>query len=146
MITGYLRNLDGMKINHKRVERLWSKTGLKIRKRKKKYRRIFGEVIRIRPSGRNQVWSYDIISWNLLRGGKIRILVVIDEFSRECLGVLIKRSIKATDVEGLLARLFIEKGRPEYIRSDNGAEFTVKELMKWIKSLNVKPIFNAPVA
>ena len=144
MITGYLRNIDGILINHKRVERLWSQSGLKVRKKKKKYRRIIGEIVRIRPERKNQVWSYDIMSWNLLRGGKIRILNVIDEYSRECLGVLVKRSIKASDVEGLLAKLFIKKGRPEYIRSDNGAEFTAKALMKCIKELKVNTIFIEP--
>lgn len=144
MITGYLRNIDKIMINHKRVERLWSQSGLKLRKKEKRYRRIIGEVVRIRPERSNQVWSYDIMSWKLLRGGKLRILNVIDEYSRECLGVLVKRSIKAGDIEELLSKLFVEKGRPEYIRSDNGAEFTAKALMKWIKDLRVKTIYIEP--
>ena len=143
-ITGLLRNEDRIIVNHKKVERLWSLMGLKLRRKKKKYRRMSGDVIRIRPTRKNQVWSYDMVSWNLLRGGKIRILNVIDEYTRECVGILVKRSIKASDVEGLLARLFIEKGRPEYLRSDNGAEFTAKALMKWIKELGVKTIFIEP--
>ena len=143
-ITALLRYHDGMFINHKKVERLWAETGLKIRKKKKKYRRINGEAIRLRPERRNQVWSYDFVSWNLLRGGKIRILVVIDEFSRECLGVMIKRSLKASDVEELLTKLFKERGRPDYIRSDNGAEFTAKNLMKWLSDLKVGTLFIEP--
>jgi len=71
-------------------------------------------------------------------------LNVIDEFSRECIAVFVKRSIKAPDVEGVLARLFIERGRPEYIRSDNGAEFTAKELMRWLKALKVSTLFIEP--
>ncbi len=143
-ITGLLRNQDSIPVNHKKVERLWGKIGLKLRRKKKKYRRISGDVVRIRPTRKNQVWSYDMVSWKLLRGGKIRILNVIDEFSRECVGVLVKRSIKASDVEGLLAKLFIEKGRPEYLRSDNGAEFTAKALMKWLKDLSVNTLFIEP--
>ena len=85
-----------------------------------------------------------MVTWKLLRGGKIRILNVIDEYTRECLGVLVKRNIKASDVEELLARLFIEKGRPEHLRSDNGAEFTARTLMKWLSDLNVANIFIEP--
>ena len=143
-VTEILRGYDEILVNHKKVQRLWGEMGLKLRRKKKKYRRILGEVIRIRPERKNQVWSYDIVEWKLLRGGKIRILNVIDEYSRECLGVLVKRNIKASDVEGLLARLFIEKGRPEHLRSDNGAEFTAKDLMKWLDKLEVKPIFIEP--
>jgi transposase InsO family protein len=143
-ITGLLRNNDGIIINHKKVERLWSETGLKIRKKKKKYRRINGEAIRIRPERKNQVWSYDFVSWNLLRGGKIRILVVIDEFSRECLGVMVKRSLKASDVEELLKDLILKRGRPLYIRSDNGSEFTAKNLMQWLSGLKVGTLFIEP--
>jgi transposase InsO family protein len=93
---------------------------------------------------KNQVWSYDFVTWHLLRGGKIRILNIIDEYTRECIAVYVKRSIKATDVEWVLATLFIERGRPEYIRSDNGAEFTAKELMRWLKDLKVSTLFIEP--
>lgn len=143
-IQNLLRNQDGIVVNHKKLERLWSETGLKIRKKKKKHRRYQGDYVRIRPERRNQVWSYDIVSWKLLRGGKIRILNVIDEYTRECLGVLVKRSIKAGDIEGLLAQLFIQKGRPEYLRSDNGAEFTARALMKWLTELKVGTLFIEP--
>ena len=143
-VTGLLRGQDGIQINPKKVYRLWTEMALKLRRKKKKYRRISGDVVRIRPERKNQVWSYDMVTWNLFRGGKIRILNVIDEYSRECLGVLVKRSIKATDVEGLLAKLFIEKGRPEYLRSDNGAEFTARSLMKWLSDLKVGSLFIEP--
>ena len=85
-ITGLLRGQDGILINPKKVYRIWTEMGLKVRRKKKKYRRISGDVIRIRPERKNQVWSYDMVTWNLLRGGKIRILNVIDEYTRECLG------------------------------------------------------------
>jgi transposase InsO family protein len=143
-ILDLLRDQDSIVVNHKKLERLWDETGLKIRKKKKKHRWFQGEPIRIRPERRNQVWSYDIVTWKLFRGGKIRILNVLDELSRECLGVLVKRSIKATDVEGLLANLFIQRGRPEYLRSDNGAEFTARSLMKWLTELKVGTLFIDP--
>lgn len=146
---GYRRILallkdEGTVINYKKLERLWQETGLKIRKKKKKYRRIIGQHLRLRALRKNHVWSYDLVSGKLLRGGKYRILLVIDEYSRECLGVLVKRSIKAENVEGLLAKLFLEKGRPEYIRSDKGAEFTAKALMNWLKQINVNTLFIEP--
>ncbi len=143
-VKDLLRNEDGIVINHKKMERLWSEIGLKIRKRKKKYRRYQGDYVRIRAEKVNDIWSYDIVTWKLFRGGKIRILNVIDECGRKCLGVLVKRNIKASDVEGLLAELFIKYGRPKYIRSDNGAEFTAKALMKWLKDLNVGTLFIEP--
>jgi len=143
-ITGLLRNEDRILVNHKKVERLWGELGLKNRRRKKKYRKISGAEVRIRPERKNQVWSYDIMTWKLFRGGKIRILNILDEFTRECLAVLVARSIKATDVEGVLAKLFIDRGRPTYLRSDNGSEFTARSLMAWLTKLNVWNIFIDP--
>jgi len=85
-----------------------------------------------------------MMSLNLFRGGKVRILNVIDEYSRECLGVKVKRSLKAIDVEELLAKIFIQRGRPEYLRSDNGSEFTARPLMKWLSELKVGTLFIEP--
>ena len=99
------------------MERLWSEIGLKIRKKKKKYRRYQGDYVRIRAEKVNDIWSYDIVTWKLFRGGKIRILNVLDECGRKCLGVLVKRNITASDVEGLLAELFIKYGLPFAIPS-----------------------------
>ena len=143
-ITEIIRGQDGILVNHKRVERLWSEMGLKLRKKKRKYRIMEGETVRIRPEYKNHVWSYDMMSWKLFRGGNIRILNVIDEYTRECLGVLVKRNIKASDVEGFLAKLFIERGRPEHLRSDNGSEFKARSLMAWLSKLNVWNIFIDP--
>jgi transposase InsO family protein len=143
-VMDLLWNNDKIWVNHKKMESIWSKTGLKVRKKNRKHRQYVGQPIRIRPERRDQVWSYDMMSLNLFRGGKIRILNVIDEFSRECLGVVVKRSIKASDVEGLLAKLFIARGRPEYLRSDNGSEFTARPLMKWLSELKVGTLFIEP--
>lgn len=143
-VAGLIRNRDKIAVNHKKVERIWSSIGLKQRRKRKKRCGIAGDFVRIRPERRNQVWSYDFMSWNLLRGGKIRILNVIDEYTRECIAFFVKRSMKASDVEGVLAKLFIERGRPEYIRSDNGAEFTAKALMRWLRKLKVATLFIEP--
>jgi transposase InsO family protein len=143
-VAALMRNCDKIAVNHKKVERIWRQTGLKQRRKHKRCRGILGEYVRVKPARRNHVWSYDFVSWNLLRGGKIRILNVIDEYTRECIAVLIKRSIKASDVEGVLAKLFVERGRPEYIRSDNGSEFTANALMKWLKALKVATLFIEP--
>jgi putative transposase len=143
-VAALMKNRDKIAVNHKKVERIWRQTGLKQRRKRKRRRGILGEFVRIRPERRNQIWSYDFVSWNLIRGGKIRILNVIDEYTRECIAVFVKRSIKASDVEGVLAKLFIERGRPDYIRSDNGSEFTAKALMKWLKALKVATLFIEP--
>lgn len=143
-VAGLLKNQDKIAINHKKVERIWQVLGLKQRRKRKRRHCVVGDIVRVRPERKNQVWSYDFMSWGLLRGGRIRILNVIDEYTRECIVVLVKRSIKAADVEGVLAKLFIERGRPDYIRSDNGSEFTARVLMKWLKALQVSTLFIEP--
>ena len=146
MITGMLRN-DGWKVNHKRVERIWRQEGLKVPQRQPKKRRLWlndGSCIRLRPTYRNHVWSYDFVSDRTIDGKPLKILTIIDECTRECLAIDVARSIKSEHVIDRLADLFVRKGVPEHIRSDNGPEFTAKVVRDWLERLKVGPLFIEP--
>jgi len=145
-ITGLLQG-NGWQVNHKRVERIWRREGLKIPKRQPKRGRLWlndGSCIRLRPQYRNHVWSYDFMSARTADGRAFRMLNVIDESSRECLCILVARRITADDVIEVLSTLFILVGIPEYIRSDNGPELTAKALRQWLSDLGVKTLFIEP--
>ena len=103
-----------------------------------------GSCIRLRPLYKDHVWSYDIVTARTADGRAIRILVILDEYSRECLGILVARKITAPDVLEQLADLFLYRGIPAHIRSDNGPEFTAQVLRKWLTRLGVKTLFIEP--
>lgn len=145
-ITALLRN-DGWRVNHKRVERIWRQEGLKVPKRQPKRGRLWlndGSCVRLRPTHRNHVWSYDFVSERTHDGRPLKILTLIDEYSRECLALLVERRITSDDVLYCLADLFIRHGIPEHIRSDNGPEFTAKVVRQWLGSVGVKTLFIEP--
>lgn len=134
-------------INHKRVERIWREQGLKVPCKQPKKRRLWlndGSCVRMRPEYRNHVWSYDFVEDRLRNGRKVRWLNIIDEYTRECLASLPRRYWKHTDVMSVLSDLFIMKGTPGYIRSDNGSEFTATKLLEWLKELGVGTAFIEP--
>lgn len=146
MITGMLRN-EGWKVNHKRVERIWKQQGLKVPKKQTKKRRLWfddGSSSRHKPTHKNHVWSYDFIFDSTRDGKPIKVLTIIDEFSRECLELKAERSLKSEDVIEALNKLFLQRGTPEHIRSDNGSEFIAENLRNWLSTLSVKPIFIKP--
>jgi len=146
IITGMLRN-EGWHVNHKRVERIWRQQGLKIPKKQPKRGRLWlvdGSCIRLRPEFRDHVWSYDFVADRTHDGRPLKILVVIDEYSRECLAIKVARSIRSQDVLDCLAELFITRGTPEHIRSDNGPEFTAEAVRKWLKRVGVNTLFIQP--
>ncbi len=103
-----------------------------------------GSCIRLRPAYKNHVWSYDFMAERTSDGKTLKILTIIDEYTRECLAIDVARHIKSEDVLDRLADLFIGKGVPEHIRSDNGSEFTAKAVRKWLGRLNVKTLFIEP--
>jgi len=145
-ITALLQ-IEGWKINHKRVFRIWRQEGLKVPKKQPKRGRLWlgnGSCIRKRPEYRNHVWSYDFVADRTQDGRTLRILTVIDEFTRECLALEVKRKLNSQDVLRVLARLFLEKGVPEFIRSDNGGEFTAIVVREWLKGLKVETLFIQP--
>lgn len=145
-ITALLRE-QGWKVNHKRVERIWKQEGLKVPRKQPKRRRLWlndGSCLRLRPLFRNHVWSYDFVADRTSDGRPIRMLTVIDEYSRKCLSIHIQRQIKAPEVLYKLSELFITEGIPDHIRSDNGSEFTSKSVRSWLERLGVKTLFIEP--
>ncbi len=145
-ITALLRQ-EEWQVNHKKIERIWRQEGLKVPKKQPKRRRLWlndGSCIRLRPEHKDHVWSYDFVMARTSDGRAFRMLNIIDEYSRECLAVLVKRRITSQDVIDRLFELFIFRGIPEHIRSDNGPEFTAKEVRKWLARLGVKTLFIEP--
>ena len=138
---------DGWRVNHKRVERIWREQGLKVPKRQPKRRRLWlndGSCIRLRPGRKDHVWSYDFVHGRTSDGRALRFLVIIDEYSRECLSIDVSRKLNSEDVLCRLAELFIIRGLPDHIRSDNGPEFTAKAVIDWLEKLEVKTLFIEP--
>jgi len=142
-ITALLR-LDGWRVNHKRVERIWRREGLKVPRRQPKRGRLWlndGSTVRRRPERRNHVWAYDFCAERTHDGRPVRMLVVVDEFTRECLSIDVARRLTSEDVLDRLTELFVQRGVPDYIRSDNGPEFTANRVRDWLSRLGVKALF-----
>jgi len=138
---------EGWIVNHKRVERIWRMEGLKVPKKQPKRGRLWlndGSCIRLRPEYKDQVWSYDFVMARTEDGKAFRILTMIDEYTRECLAMLVNRRITSQDVIDQLFQLIIFRGIPEHIRSDNGPEFTAKAVRSWLNRLSVKTLFIEP--
>ena len=145
-ITALLK-AEGWRVNHKRVERLWREEGLKVPKKQPKRGRLYlndGSCIRLRPCWENHVWSYDFVSDRLADGSKIRMLTVIDEYTRQCLAIRVAHQLRSDDVLDVLSDLFLTRGLPDFIRSDNGSEFTAHTLREWLKGLNVRTAYIEP--
>lgn len=143
----FLLHTEGWRVNHKRVERIWREQGLKVPKKQPKRKRLYlndGSCIRLRPLYPNHVWSYDFVADRLSNGKKIRLLTVIDEYTRKCLTIRLDYQLKSDDVIDVLSTLFLTEGIPEYIRSDNGSEFTAQILQDWLKGLEVKTAYIEP--
>jgi len=145
-IASILRR-EGWKVNHKRVERIWRSEGLKIPQKQPKRGRLWlndGSCIRLRPEYKDHVWSYDFVMDRTSGGKAFRMLTILDEYTRECLGILVQRSITSQDVLDELYRLFLLRGTPKHIRSDNGPEFTAKKVRKWLHQVDVNTLFIEP--
>ena len=145
-VTALLR-WDGWFVNHKRVERIWKQQGLKVPRKQPKRGRLWlndGSCVRLRPEHKDHVWSYDFVQGRTHDGRSIRMLTVIDEFTRECLAIDVARSLKSDDVLERLAWLMATRGVPGHIRSDNGAEFTAKAVRSWLKRVGVKTLYIEP--
>ncbi|REK40586.1 MAG: IS3 family transposase, partial [Planctomycetota bacterium] len=120
-ITDLLRR-EGWQVNHKRVERLWRREGLKVPQKQPKRRRLWlndGSCVRLRPAYKDHVWSYDFVHTRAHDGRKLRMLTLIDEHTRECLAIDVARRLNSEDVLERLSDLFVRRGVPGYIRSDN---------------------------
>ena len=145
-ITALLQS-EGFRVNHKRIERLWRREGLKVPQKQSKRKRLWfndGSCVRLRPRYKNHVWSYDFVHDRTHNGKAIRMLTVIDEHTRECLAIEVNRKLNSHNVMDVLSQLFIKKGTPQYIRSDNGSEFIAKQLRCWLKRHWINTLFIEP--
>jgi len=141
-------------VNHKHVERLWRREGLKVPAKQPKRSRLWlndperaqgvGSCLRLKPEFPNHVWSYDFVLQRTHAGRAFRILNVIDEYTRECLAVKVQRHLDHEDVQECLTELFCERGVPLHLRSDNGPEFIANALRDCLNKLSVKPLFIEP--
>ena len=148
MITGMLNN-SGWHVNHKRIERIWRREGLKVPHKQKKKGRLWmndGSCVRLRAERPNHVWSYDFMHDRTHDRRAYRILNIIDEYTREALMIRVDRKLNSTDVVDALTDLFILRGAPEYIRSDNGPEFIAKKVRNWITAVGSKTAYIEPVS
>ena len=137
----------GWLVNDKRVERIWRREGLMVPPKQPKRGRLWladGSCLRLRPEYPNHVWSYDFVEDRTHDGRKFRMLNVIDEFTHECLAIRVDRKLKAIDVIDVLSDLFILRGVPGHIRSDNGPEFVAKAVQTWITAVGAKTAYIAP--
>jgi len=135
---------EGITDNRKRLHRLWKAEGLSLRSgRRRRRKKEPGEVWR-KAQRPDHVWSYDLMEDRMAGGGKLRILNVIDEYTREHLWVRVDRSMPAAKVVEVLEWLFITRGAPEYIRSDNGPEFVAKAVKDWLSCNGVETIYIDP--
>ena len=142
---------EGFEVNHKRVYRLYREEGLAVRRRKRKRMAGVARVPMPAPQHRNERWSMDFVSDALGNGRRIRVLTVIDDFTRECLATEVDTSLPGLRVARVLDRLALERGLPESITVDNGPEFAGKTLDAWAYAHGVhlhfidpgKPVQNA---
>jgi len=144
---GAMLREEGWLVNHKRVERLWRLERLKVPERQPKRGRLWltdGSCIRLRPAYKDHVWSYDFMMARTTDGRPLRLLTVVDEFTRECLVIDVGRRITSDDVLERLTELFVLRGVPACVRSDNGPEFTATVVREWLERVGVKTLYIEP--
>jgi putative transposase len=142
-----LLRAEGWVVNHKRVERIWWESGLKVPQKQPKRGRLWlndGSCVRLRPAHKDHVWAYDFVSGRTHDGVPFRTLNIVDEFTRECLSIDVARKLGSDDVLERLAWLMATRGVPEHIRSDNGSEFTAKAVREWLAKVGVKTLYIEP--
>ena len=145
-ITALLRHA-GWQVNRKRVERIWRREGLKVPHKQPRKGRLWlndGSCVRLRPERPNHVWSYDFVEDRTHNGRKYRMLNIVDEFTRECLAIRVKRRLNSIDVIDLLSDLFVLRGVPGHIRSDNGPEFVAAAVRAWVAAVGAKTAYIEP--
>ena len=145
-ITALLHR-DGWYVNHKRVERIWRREGLKAPRKQPKRGRLWlndGSCVRLRPERQDHVWAYDFVQTRTTDGKPLRLLVIVDEYTRECLAIDVARRMTSDDVLERLPWLMATRGVPEHIRSDNGPECTARAVREWLGKVGVKTLFITP--
>jgi len=145
-ITALLQSA-GWQVGKDRVQRIWRREGLKVPQRQPKRGRLWlndGSCVRLRPERANHVWSYDFVSARTHDGRTLRLLTLIDEYTRECLAIRVARRLGSSEVLETLADVMLWHGIPEYLRSDNGPEFIAKELRQWLAKLGTGTLYIEP--
>ena len=145
-VTALLRMEDWL-VNPKRVQRIWRQEGLKVPKKQPKRARLWlndGSCIRLRPERKDHVWVYDFLYHRTHEGRAFRLLAIVDEYTRECLAIEVERKLDSEKVLEQLGELFVQRGIPEHIRSDNGPEFTAEVVRDWMSRLGVGTLFIEP--
>lgn len=145
-ITALLKS-TGWSVGTDRVQRIWRREGLKVPKKQRPRGRLWlndGSCVRLRPERRNHVWSYDFVESQTHDGRKVRLMTLIDEFTRECLAIRVARRINGMGVIEAMADAMIVHGVPEHIRSDNGPEMTAKIVRQWLANVGAKTLYIAP--
>ena len=145
--VGEMLERAGWMVNHKRVERIWRQEGLRVPKKQPKRGRLWlgdASCVRRRAERANHVWSYDFVADRTHNGRPYRMLVVVDEYTRECLAIEVARKLNSEDVLRVLAGLFLERGVPVYIRSDNGPEFIAEAVRDWLIKVGVVTLYIEP--
>ena len=145
-INALLRHA-GWRVNDKRVERIWRREGLKVPGKQPKRARLRlndGSCVRLRPERPNHVWSYDFVQDRTHDGRAYRTLNILDEFTKEALMIRVDRKLNSVDVLDALTDLFILRGVPAYVRSDNGPEFVAKAVRDWISAVGAQTAFIEP--
>ena len=137
----------GWSVGVDRVLRIWRREGLKVPSKQRPRRRLWfndGSCIRLRPERRNHVWSYDFVEAQTHDGRKLRLMTLIDEFTRECLAIRVARRINSLGVLETMADAMLVRGIPEHIRSDNGPEVTAKVVRSWLANVGAKTLYIEP--
>ena len=137
---------EGWQVGRKLVQRIRCEHGLRVRRWTQRPRRRGRSTgtIPTRAQGVNHVWTWDFISDRTDNGGKLRILSVLDEYSRECLALHVARQLTAADLVIVLEELVAQRGAPAHIRSDNGSEFVARTLQSWLAERHVKTLYIEP--
>ena len=139
-----LLNDAGWQVGTDRVQRIWRREGLKVPRKQRPRGRLWlndGSCIRLRPERRNHVWSYDFVEAQTHDGRKVRLMTLIDEFTRECLAIRVARRINGLGVLETMADVMVVRGIPQHIRSDNGPEMTAKIVRQWLASVGSKTLY-----
>lgn len=137
----------GWSVGKDRVQRIWRREGLKVPQKQRARGRLWlndGSCVRLRPERANHVWSYDFVSAMTHDGRTLRMLTLIDEYTRECLAIRVARRLGRYEVIEALADVMLLRGIPENIRSDNGSEFVAEELRKWLAKVGVGTLYIEP--
>ena len=140
-------NADGWDVGTDRVQRIWRREGLKVPQKQRPRGRLWlndGSCVRLRPERRNHVWSYDFVEAQTHDGRKVRLMTLIDEFTRECLAIRVARRINGLGVLETMADVMLVRGVPEHIRSDNGPEMTAKVVRQWLANVGAKTLYIEP--